>query len=72
MPSWRSGFDLNFVNYAPLTIGTAFLPFGGWYVLSARTWFTGPVSGGTEEPELLEAQREGRFLLPADADYETG
>jgi amino acid transporter len=69
---WRTGFDLNFVNYAPLTIGTALLLFGGWYALSARTWFTGPVRMGTEEElELLEAQRDESFLLPADAAYET-
>ena len=69
---WRDGFDVNFVNYAPLTIGTAFVLFGGWYALSARRWFTGPVSMGTEEElELLEAQREDGFLVPADAAYET-
>jgi amino acid transporter len=36
-------FDWNVVNYAPLTVGGALLLFGGWYVLSARKWFTGPV-----------------------------
>jgi hypothetical protein len=35
-------FNLEVVNYAPLTAGAAFLLFGGWYVLSARNWFTGP------------------------------
>jgi amino acid transporter len=69
---WRDGFDLNFVNYGPVTIGTALLLFGGWYVLSARRWFKGPVSMGTvEEIELLEGGQEPRFVLPADTAYET-
>ena len=36
-------FDWELFNYAPLTVGFALLAFGGWYVLSARRWFTGPV-----------------------------
>jgi len=43
-------FDWNVVNYAPLTVGGALVLFGGWYLLSARRWFTGPVREvGTEE-----------------------
>jgi len=64
---WRDGFDLNLVNYAPLTIGTAFVLFGGWYALSARKWFTGPVSlGSPEELERFEAARAPEFLVPAE------
>jgi amino acid transporter len=37
------GFDWNVVNYAPITVGAALLLFGGWYLLSARHWFKGPV-----------------------------
>ena len=45
-------FDWNVVNYAPLTVGGALLLFGGWYVLSARKWFTGPVREvSAEEPQ---------------------
>ena len=59
-------------NYAPLTIGGAFLLFGGWWVLSAKNWFVGPVRMGTdEELEQLEAKQEDEFLLPADTQYET-
>jgi amino acid transporter len=48
------------VNYAPLTVGGAFLLFGGWWVLSAHRWFTGPRSMGTEEEmERIEAGLEG-------------
>jgi hypothetical protein len=39
---WRSAFDLNFANYAPVTIGTALLLFGGWYALSGRKWSPDP------------------------------
>ncbi len=37
------------VNYAPLTVGGAFIFFGGWWVLSANKWFKGPVRMGSEE-----------------------
>jgi amino acid transporter len=37
------GFSFESVNYAPLTVGGAVLLFGGWYIVSARRWFTGPV-----------------------------
>jgi len=44
------------VNYAPLTVGGAFLFFGGWWVLSAKNWFKGPVRMGSEEElESIEA-----------------
>ena len=56
---WDDAFDWNVVNYAPLTVGGAFLLFGGWYVLSARKWFKGPVRQGTEEElEQIEQQYE--------------
>ena len=43
-------FDWSVVNYAPLTVGGAVILFGGWYLLSARKWFTGPVrEAGSDE-----------------------
>jgi amino acid transporter len=67
---WNSAFTWNAVNYAPVTIVGAFLLFGGWWVLSARKWFTGPVRMGTEiELEQLEAKQENEFLLPADTEF---
>ena len=64
---WRDGFDWNLVNYAPLTISGAFLLFGGWYALSARKWFKGPVRMGTEdELERLEAAQVEEFVVPAE------
>jgi amino acid transporter len=53
---WDDAFDWNVVNYAPLTVGGALLLFGGWYILSAKKWFKGPVRQGTEEElERIEA-----------------
>jgi amino acid transporter len=54
---WDDAFDWNVVNYAPLTVGGAVLLFGGWYLLSARKWFKGPLRMGTEEE--LEAIERG-------------
>jgi amino acid transporter len=53
-------FDWNVVNYAPLTVGVALILFGGWYLLSARAWFTGPVPDASIEDDLqwsLERRR---------------
>jgi amino acid transporter len=61
---WRTGFTWNAVNYAPVTIGGAFLLFGGWWVLSANKWFKGPVAMSDEELAALESRRG--FVLPAD------
>jgi amino acid transporter len=51
-------FDWAVVNYAPLTVGGALILFGGWYLLSARKWFTGPVreAGTDAELESIEHQ----------------
>ncbi|GAA0924207.1 amino acid permease [Pseudonocardia zijingensis] len=58
-------FDWEAVNYAPITVFGALVLFGGWYLLSARTWFTGPVPEGGSLAELqsiedqLEAEAHG-------------
>jgi len=68
----NAAWSWNLANYAPLTIGGAFILFGGWWVLSAKKWFKGPVRMGTEqELEQLESKQEGEFLLPADTEYES-
>ena len=42
--------------------------FGGWWALSAKNWFKGPVRMGTEEElERLEEERLGEFALPTEA-----
>ncbi|MEU6037140.1 amino acid permease [Actinomadura sp. NPDC047616] len=53
-------FDWTAVNYAPIALGVVLLLVGGWWLLSARRWFTGPrttlddtelaVLGGEREP----------------------
>jgi hypothetical protein len=54
---WNKGFDWNLFNYTILTVGATFLLFGGWYVLSARKWFKGPVRQGSDE-ELARIEQE--------------
>jgi amino acid transporter len=61
---FKSNFDWNLFNYTPLTVGAAFLLFGGWYLLSARKWFKGPIRQGTEE-EL--GRIEAEYETPATA-----
>jgi Amino acid permease len=51
-------FTWESVNYAPLTVGGAFLLFGGWYMLSARKWFTGPVREATALEKLKAIERD--------------
>jgi amino acid transporter len=46
------------VNYAPLTVGGALVLFGGWYLVSARKWFTGPVREAGAQEELESSRRE--------------
>jgi amino acid transporter len=61
------GFNWDVANYAPLTVGGALLFFGGWWVLSAKRWFKGPVRMGTdEELEQLEETQLGSFDLPTE------
>ena len=39
--------------------------FGGWWLISAHKWFTGPVRMGTEEElERMEEETLGQFDLP--------
>jgi amino acid transporter len=58
-------FDWELVNYAPLTVGGALILFGGWYVLSARRWFTGPVRETGSNLSLAEIEMElGRSSSP--------
>ncbi len=56
---WKSGFDWNVVNYAPITVGAVIVLVGIWWIVSARKWFKGPVREGTEEElERIEAGYE--------------
>jgi amino acid transporter len=53
----NEGFTWDFVNYTPILVLGAFALFGGWWVLSAKNWFKGPIVQGTEE-ELEQIERE--------------
>jgi hypothetical protein len=54
---WEDGFDWRFTNYTILWFTGIGLIFGGWWALSAKNWFKGPVRMGTDEE--LEALRGG-------------
>jgi hypothetical protein len=56
------GFDWNVVNYAPLTVGSALILFGGWYLISARHWFTGPLRDTATTPEASSHTQPPRPL----------
>jgi amino acid transporter len=64
---WSKHFSWSLTNYTVLWFVGIGLCFGGWWVLSARKWFKGPVRMGTEE-ELaqMEVEHEGEFALPID------
>jgi hypothetical protein len=52
-----TAFDWEVVNFSPLTVGAAFILFGGWYLISARKWFTGPVRQAGDA-DLADIERE--------------
>ena len=62
---WSSNFSWSLTNYTVLWFAGIGLFFGGWWVVSARKWFKGPVRMGTEE-ELERLETSDTFLLPAD------
>lgn len=64
---WHDDFNWEVVNYAPITVGGALLLVGGWYFLSARHWFEGPVRMGTEE-ELEQIEERVEAAFPGDVD----
>ena len=54
---WWNPDDVNTANFAGPLIVVFSLLVGGWWLLSARKWFTGPRTQGTEE-ELLAIERD--------------
>jgi amino acid transporter len=69
---WSANFSWSLTNYTVLWFAGIGLFFGGWWIVSARHWFKGPVRMGTEE-ELarIEAEQEGQFAFPADTSLES-
>jgi amino acid transporter len=62
---FRAGFTWTVVNYAPLTLIAALALFGGWWLISARHWFRGPVQQASFEE--LEAGDPDLIAAAADA-----
>ena len=62
---WSPNFSWSLTNYTVLWFVGIGLFFGGWWVVSARKWFKGPVRMGTEE-ELARLETRPEFILPAD------
>jgi amino acid transporter len=46
---FKNGFTWLSFNYAPIAVGGTMLLVGGWWLLSAHKWFTGPIVQGSEE-----------------------
>ena len=46
---WNTGFTWLDVNYAIIAVLGTLLLVGGWWVLSAKRWFNGPITQGSEE-----------------------
>jgi amino acid transporter len=66
---WEDDFSWELTNYTVLWFAAIGLVFGGWWFLSARNWFKGPVRMGTEEElERFEEEQRGRFELPTEAN----
>jgi hypothetical protein len=64
---FKANFDWLIFNYTPLPVFGTFVLFGGWYLLSARKWFKGPIRQGSDE-ELAQIERgfdEGTAPAPA-------
>ena len=56
---FKHGFTWLSVNYAIIAVGGTLLLVGGWWMLSAKNWFKGPIVQGTEEDlARIEAQYE--------------
>ena len=57
---WESDFTWDLTNYTELWFAGIGIVFGGWWFLSAKNWFKGPVRQGTEEElERREAELAG-------------
>jgi amino acid transporter len=66
VPWHTTKFKWTLFNYSPVAVLGTLLLVGGWWMLSARKWFTGPVAQGTaEELARIEQQYEHGSSTPA-------
>jgi len=68
---WDADFSWSLTNYTVLWFAGIGLFFGGWWILSAKNWFKGPVRMGSES-ELEQLERGPGFVLPADSELGRG
>jgi amino acid transporter len=65
---WQDDFSWEVTNYTVLWFAGIGLVFGGWWALSAKNWFKGPVRMGTEEElERMEEETLRRYELPTES-----
>jgi amino acid transporter len=70
---FRKGFTWTVVNYAPLTMIAVLVLVGGWWLISARHWFRGPVRQAsfeeleTGDPDVIAAEADA-VPLPRDPE----
>jgi amino acid transporter len=70
---FRKGFTWSVVNYAPITMIAALALIGGWWLISARHWFRGPVRQAsfeeleTGDPDVIAAEADA-VPLPRDPE----
>ncbi len=65
---WEDDFSWELTNYTVLWFAAIGIIFGGWWFLSAKNWFTGPVRMGSEEElQRLEQEQAGKFALPTES-----
>ena len=65
---WNADFSWDFANYTVLWFVGFGIVFGGWWALSAKRWFKGPVrmAGTDEELEEMEERQLAGFDLPTE------
>jgi amino acid transporter len=61
---FHAGFTWTVVNYAPLTMIAVLVLIGGWWLISARHWFRGPVRQASFE----ELETGNPDVIAAEAD----
>jgi amino acid transporter len=67
VPWHTAKFKWTLFNYAPLAVGGTMLLVGGWWLLSARKWFKGPIAQGSEDELAQIEARYGETSAPATA-----